>query len=416
MQRYMTAILAVFFISAVPKCKATTFTHYEFFKNTNFQDCPRTLENVTDHGQSPITHYNEVNRANDFCDAFTGNVPIILPARALPSPFTPSWFSLLLQFVGWTFSIVSLWISVSKLQPRTVDEGAITENPPNAEAGRKETIEGIHPPAHERPQAIPIPKLFWIGLPFEVAREIAWWVRFGQAVQNPDGASWISPVAFTSAILYSQYMALSLNPSVPKIRSRKKFLRHFWIRSCMTVAFTLSGLGMFMASFALVILRATRHWSIDNYEILASAFSDPAALGKDLPQTCLDYISRMSSYGQFITDPQTSWWPFIQIGQFAVCLWVIYKVSKLFGGGQLPILAIIIQSSLALGVSLVVPIFFQSLFAAFTGKAYMSGFTNGGSEGVVCEIAVVFLDKRLGYVDVAYGRAQRVILGLLGVE
>lgn len=97
----------------------------------------------------------------------------------------------------------------------------------------------------------------------------------------------------------------------------------------------------------------------------------------------------------------------------------MYKMTKFFGdnnGEKLPIRANIVQYSLALGVSLLVPIFFQSLFAAFTGKAYMSGFKNGDSEGEVCELVVVFLDKRLGYVDVEYRRAERVILGFLGVE
>ncbi|KAH6669314.1 hypothetical protein B0J14DRAFT_598386, partial [Halenospora varia] len=417
MPRCTTAILAVLLlVLALPECKATTFTQYELFKNTNFHDCPRTLENVTSRSQYyAIDQYNEVNRANDFCTSLTGNVPIILPARANPSAFTPGWFSLVLQFVGWMFSFASLWRAISKLPPRDVVEG---ENPSNTGTGRKETIEGLHPPSHTEPKEIPISIFFWIGLPIEVAREIAWWVRFGQAVQNPNGASWISPVAFTSALLYCQYMILSIDPSVSWKRGRKVFLRHFWVRCCAAVALLLSGFGMFIASFAMVIMRVTTHWSIDNYEILPSALADPAALRKDLPQACLTHIASLSSFNRLITDPQTTWWPFIQIGQFVVCLWVMYKMTKFFGdnnGEKLPIRANIVQYSLALGVSLLVPIFFQSLFAAFTGKAYMSGFRNGDSEGEVCELAVVFLDKRLGYVDVEYRRAERVILGFLGV-
>jgi hypothetical protein len=166
-------------------------------------------------------------------------------------------------------------------------------------------------------------------------------------------AAWVSPVMFLTPGLYVQYFGLLMRE-----HSRRPLfifgnsLAAWRFSFVAGITSTLSFLGMFIATIALIVKRFEWRTSTRNYEVFSSVLADPTLLGADLPPACLDAVAGLSpDFGRYITDPQGDNFNWVTVCQFAVCLWVLYKLGTFFQGAPRQLTANILQLSLALGVS-----------------------------------------------------------------
>lgn len=383
----------------------TTFSKYDLYKNSGFGPCPAKFTNGTEEGWvSSLGTVAEVRRGQQFCDVVGEYIPIIIPAKAHSSAFTPGWFQFALQLIGWAVSFAGYWKSI----PTTKKDAEKQEEALAEALEEMQTNPYVRPPPPQITE-LALPKTFWISLPYEIGRQLAWWIQAIRAFRNLPEASWISPVMYIAPALSAQFFAivfLEAKHSTVFGRSVRT------VSSIMCFPFLLSFIGMFITTIVLFVKRVQHGVGVVNYTVLDSVAANPSLLGADLPAECL----RLAGSHGIVTDPQGSWWAWVQFGQFALCCWVFNKLAKFFRGAERKITATVLQLALALGASLIVPAIYQAISTPLNGKFYHSTLVNGGPGDGVCNLIIIFIDKKLGYVDIAYERGQRIVLGLLGVQ
>lgn len=158
------------------------YTTFELFKNTGLQPCPinytaaslpsllpreprrggggggsRSGGGVTD----PLFASTWVgSRKDNYCKYMTG-IPIIVPTMPTQNAFTPWWPTFTMQFVSFLLTWIGLWWTTRSLER--------------------------NPEAHD----MSLPFTFWIQLPFDIGRIIAWFVKVLQGFANSRQFSWV---------------------------------------------------------------------------------------------------------------------------------------------------------------------------------------------------------------------------------
>lgn len=160
------------------------FTTFELFKNTGLEPCPinytaaavdtlipRDPRRGGGGGGGTSTRgggtTNELfastwvgKQKQDYCKYMTG-IPIMIPTVPTQNAFTPWWPTFTMQFVSLLFTWIGLWWTT-----RSVER---------------------NPEAHD----MSLPITFWIQLPIDLARIVAWFFRTVHGFVDVQQFSWV---------------------------------------------------------------------------------------------------------------------------------------------------------------------------------------------------------------------------------
>lgn len=161
----------------------SAFTHFELFKNTGLHPCPINITVPTVGGRgvevvprSPrkggggghsgggtyaegLVKQDWVGDQAKYCNHMTA-IPIMIPATPTQYAFTPWWPTFMLQFVSLAVTFTGLWFTARSVEKKGQDD-------------------------------MKLPHFFWIQLPFDMARIIAWFVKTFYGFAKPKRFSWI---------------------------------------------------------------------------------------------------------------------------------------------------------------------------------------------------------------------------------
>lgn len=154
------------------------YTQFDLFKNTGFQPCPsneiaspkllaRSTDRSTQQGggsTNVLVVDQTVKTETDFCHSLNG-IPIMIPTVPTQTAFFPWWPTFTVQFISLSLSYIGLWWTYKGIKKR--------EN-----TGMK------------------LPKLFWVQLAFDTAREIAWFFKTIHGFVDPKRFAWVRYVSF----------------------------------------------------------------------------------------------------------------------------------------------------------------------------------------------------------------------------
>tara|TARA_R110002003_G_scaffold62_21_gene5728 strand:+ start:5020 stop:5688 length:669 start_codon:yes stop_codon:yes gene_type:complete len=178
----------------------SAFSHFELWKNTGLQPCPinttATLSavNATTTTKAKVVPRDPrgggrgggggssssgggtsgeefikstwVDKQDSFCQKMKGT-PIMIPSTPTQYAFTPWWPTFTAQFVSLVFTWVGLWWTTKTVER----EGA---------------------------QDMKLPILFWIQLPIDMARMLAWFVKTFHGFAVASRFSWVRLVSHPS--------------------------------------------------------------------------------------------------------------------------------------------------------------------------------------------------------------------------
>jgi hypothetical protein len=157
------------------------YTQFDLFKNTGLSPCPVTSTHSTrdleprrsrgggggggsygGNGSVPLVKTASTRDQSSFCSLLLKNtsVAIMIPTAPTQTAFYPWWPTYLMQFVSLGITYAGLWWTWRGLK--------------NSE---------------ERDMKLPV--TFWIQLPFDIAREIAWFVKTVHGFLVPSRFAWV---------------------------------------------------------------------------------------------------------------------------------------------------------------------------------------------------------------------------------
>ena len=162
-------------LSLIQQCHAqsqeahSVFTNFDYFKNTGLTQCPpntTAIDSLTDGTIADWAISIPFATQSSFCSYFEGTAAVVLPTKLTSASFLPNFPSYLLQAISVIVSIVSIIMATRKLK------GDLTAD-------------------------MTLPKTFWFLLPYDLARVVAWWVRWVQGALDRPHAPWLSVVLWT---------------------------------------------------------------------------------------------------------------------------------------------------------------------------------------------------------------------------
>ncbi|KAH7068586.1 hypothetical protein FB567DRAFT_540773, partial [Paraphoma chrysanthemicola] len=306
----------------------SAFSQFELWKNTGLQPCPinttATLSAVnatstarerivardprgggrgggssSSGGSSGGTNGGDfikstwVDKQDSFCQKMKGT-PIMIPSKPTQYGFTPWWPTFTAQFVSLVFTWVGLWWTT-----RTVErEGA---------------------------QDMKLPISFWIQLPIDVARMLAWFVKTFHGFAVANRFSWVSVILWlvpfnyiwlvrlldakkrtsTQAVLHSTpqptpYGQAADYYKVPHVEEANTTqttsgpTRWFFL----SILFAAITAFMWILSLVVVGLHFKYAWFDSKhthpiYVEVAKAVSDPALIARGVPEACINWAKRV---------------------------------------------------------------------------------------------------------------------------
>jgi hypothetical protein len=192
--------------------------------------------------------------------------PIIIPTIPTKAAYYPGWPAFASSALGLLITYFGLWSTLRKLNK------------------------------HKEKQDMPLPKSFWIHLPFDVARILAWFISFFRGLADMSQLQWINTIAWTVPFNYIFLFALLLAPpelegSVPVVRSAKRARN---IKMCIGLAIFLT-VAQWVTSLAACYI----HYKYSCTDLRAKLYTphpsflaNPSSIAPNIPPACLDYISK----------------------------------------------------------------------------------------------------------------------------
>ena len=142
MRGFLTIALLAVVNGANSIIENNNYTQFDLFKNTGFTPCPINSRISADASTTLVAVSRWVRTQDEFCANMAGT-PIIIPTTPSQIAFFPWYPTYLLQAASLSLSYLGLWHTARRL---TAQQGA---------------------------PSVRIPRLFWIQLPFDGARIIA---------------------------------------------------------------------------------------------------------------------------------------------------------------------------------------------------------------------------------------------------
>lgn len=147
------------------------YTDFDLFKNTRFFPCPINTNVAADPSTSDFIVQREVNNQSDFCTSLTGT-PIMIPTTATQTAFFPWYPTLIAQAFSLALSYTGLFYTL-----RAVDRSRM-------QITRR------------------MPWHFWVQLPFDSARIVAFMFKTIHGFVDPQRFAWTDVVLWLLPLNY----------------------------------------------------------------------------------------------------------------------------------------------------------------------------------------------------------------------
>ncbi|KAJ8115238.1 hypothetical protein OPT61_g3065 [Boeremia exigua] len=430
------------------------YTTFELFKNSGLRPCPVNYTSSTKNALVPreprrgggggggtrgggatnplfASTWVSKQKPEDYCKYMTGT-PIMIPTLPTQNSFTPWWPAFTMQFLSFLFTWVGLWWTTRGIER--------------------------NPEAHD----MSLPITFWMQLPIDICRMVAWFVRTIQGLADTEQFSWVSVIAWlvpfnyiwlTRLIvskvkddtsntqpgtvetiqvqqfeeqgqpLYANYRDLGpqnkqMDPRAISVNNPiERRSKLHWI----SMTFLILTIAQWCLSLSVVALHFRYSWlDKDNHPTYLEApraISDPSSVA-DMPQSCLAWLQQSSSLiASELLDMHLVQVLFCLINafQFIVCTVVVLVSSRgryrVLGKLKISAWASLLSlglPALGTGIWIIAKVVFgdQDTWITYTQNLN----TTGG-----CTFAAVTMDRQWGYWDVQYGLPLRIGMSALGV-
>lgn len=400
-----TLFTAVALLAAVGTSTNITYTPFDLFKNNQFVPCSINTRNVADPSTTKFVVSKWVCSQEEFCSYMAGT-PIVLPTISSQTAFFP-WHPTYLMQIGVVFSYLGLFLTLRSLEKQ------------------------FHQQETRR-----VPRIFWLQLPLDVARIIAFLFKAIHGFANPKRFAWINVLLWLLPFTYVFVIHIlgTKNEHTEEVESRpveSKGIPSETVSEMLSspkqtptswriTHFVFFSLAFIMWAFA--FSSTVEHWQFkwvragnlnrQTYLQIASAIQDPSTIG-NMPLNCLNYLksNALAKSGFWEMNQDRESHALIITFQFVVSMLVL---GALFVGRREAFARarrLIICSALITVVGLLVPAIVTG--AISHGHKAILRFTNDLSLTGGCTFAFLNMDRSSGYWDVGYEQAFRVVMSVL---
>ncbi|KAH6679352.1 hypothetical protein B0J14DRAFT_296050 [Halenospora varia] len=372
--------------------QASPYTHFDLFKNTQLQPCP---VNNTKRKAAPRLDYlvvykdAKVKSADDYCQYMAGT-PIIIPTVPNKAAFYPSWPSFAIQLVSLMFTYLGLWNTLRVLNK-------------NSEK-----------------QDMPLPKTFWVQLPIDIARILAWYITFFRGLADLASFPWVSTVIWTVPFNYIWLLLLIQGPK-PEENTTPAFYPQRKSRSVLMKTIIGITMAVAVAQWAFSLAAVIIHYQYNIGAFAAKLYNpfpevllNPASLGP-MPSACLSYLTSNKLPDELFTSIAAlsafSTQAFQLGATTLVCLIGIKRIMK---NDYRRTYTMLRNSATGTQTALAFSALGLVGYAWGVGKVTIY-LTNDFTITGPCTLATVRMSDLWGFYDVQYGRTFRIVLNALGV-
>lgn len=372
--------------------QVSPYSHFDLFKNTKLEPCPVNSKKSLAGSVEDLAYWTggSAKSPDDYCQYVTGT-PVVIPTSPTKAAYYPSWPSFAIQVIGLMFTYLGLWMTLRKL---------------NKDKEKRDMA---------------LPKTFWIQLPFDIARIIAWYVGFFKGLSDVSQFPWISTVIWTVPFNYIWLLLLLKKErvdyqSVADIGIKKHNLRlRIVIGVVIVVAF-----AQWASSLGACIIHYKYTWGgirARMYQPLPEALANPSSMvNGTMPPKCLEFISAQGLPEEFFSS-YSSLIAFIsQTAQFGFTSLAAFTGIQVVMRNDYRRTYVMLRNSAAATQSALV---FSALglMGFALGALHNVGMyvTNEQSVTGPCTFIVVQMWEIWGFYDIQYGRSFRIVLNILGV-
>jgi hypothetical protein len=428
----MRILLPVFTLLAVVLATSSAdqninYTQFDLFKNTGFTACP--IDTKIAGGASPADFSIScwVTTQDQLCSYLTGT-PVIIPTTPSQTAFFPWYPTYLLQSVSLSLSYVGLWLTLRSL---TKQQGS---------------------------SFVRTPFLFWIQLPLDAVRVIAFLVKSIHGFADAKRFAWINVLLWLLPFTYLFIIRLASQPryissqytykSTPQgveFQTTKSLDQKLqaatqaqtttlsgakaWKASptrwrIVAICAFLATVLLFSFSLAATILHWQFHWTSpgtaldkQTYIPISSALSNPSTLGLLPPDPCITYLTSgsLSKTDFFSQNTEQITFAVITTVQFTVSLSIFSAVFSWTKNPFSRASMVLIHSAVITGLGLLIPAFAVGMLIV-RGKGTVVRFTNDLGVTGGCTFAFLGMKRELGYWDVKDELAFRVAMSFFGAS
>lgn len=402
-------------------------TKFDVFKNTGFTSCPVNSNIAADASTTDFAASRWITTEDQFCGYMAG-MPVVIPTTPSQTAFFPWYPTYLLQAVSLSLSYLGLWLTLRRVIKQQGSPAAA------------------------------MPRLFWIQLPFDAVRIIAFLFKAIHGFADSRRLAWINVLLWMLPFTYIYIIHLaapsqSTSPQytytptpqrlefqasdypehkfqfkteVQALRpSQRKAWKGILIRwKILFVSAALATVLLCTFSFATVILHWRYHWNSfpwapnkQTYIPIPETISNPGILGQ-LPEKCLAYLASGSLKRTefFHQDTEQTTFAVITTLQFAFSLCSLYALHTVFAKNE----SLLSRCSLMLtlsatitGLGLLIPAFATGMLIV-KEKGAVLRFTNDLQVTGGCTFAFWGMKREMGYWDVPYELGFRVAMSFFG--
>jgi hypothetical protein len=425
----MRILLAIFAILAVitattSASKYNNYTKFDLFKNTGFVPCPVNDKTTADVSTTDFTASRWVTTQEQVCRYMAGT-PVIIPTTPSQTAFFPWYPTYLLQAVSLSLSYFGLWLT---LRSMIKQQGT---------------------------PSVRIPRLFWIQLPFDAARIIAFLFKAIHGFADEKRLAWINVLLWLLPFTYIFiiYLAAQEQSTSPQYtytptpqgiqfqtpdHPEHKFqsttevqaLSHSQLKAwnniptrwkVILISAAIGTILLFTFSLATTI----KHWQFrwtspttaldkQTYIPTPEAISKPSAVGQ-LPDACLAYLTsgKLQNTEFFRQDIERKAFAVITTLQFVFSL---SSLSAIFLGNKNHFSRssrVLIISATITCLALLIPAFAVGMVIV-KEKGAVLRFTNDLEVTGSCTFAFLAMKREVGYWDVPYELGFRIAMSFFG--
>lgn len=425
----MRPIVATFALLAV--ITATTsaaqyknYTEFDLFKNTGFIPCPVNAKTTAETSATDFAASRWVTTEEQVCRYMAGT-PVIIPTTPSQTAFFPRYPTYLLQAVSLSISYLGLWL----------------------------TLRSVH--KQQGTPSVRIPRLFWIQLPFDAVRIIAFIFKAIHGFADEKRLAWINVLLWLLPFTYifivhqvaqeqstSPQYTYTPTPQGLEFRTpdhpEHKFqsttevqaLSHSQLKAWngMPTRVKVILVSSILATILLVTfsLAATiKHWQFrwtspasgldkQTYIPLPDVISNPNTLGQ-LPDTCLAYLTsgKLQNTEFFRQDSERKAFAVITTLQFVFSLLSLPAIFLENKSRLSPSSRVLIVSATITCLGLLIPAFAAGMLIV-KEKGTVLRFTNDVEETGGCTFAFLGMKREVGYWDVPYELGFRIAMSFFG--
>ena len=419
-----TSTLLAVITATTSAAQYKNYTEFDLFKNTGFIPCTVNAKTTNDASITDFAASRWVTTQEQVCRYMAGT-PVIIPTTPSQTAFFPCYPTYLLQAVSLSLSYLGLWLT---LRSMIKQQGT---------------------------SSVRIPRLFWIQLPFDAVRIIAFLFKAIHGFADEKRLAWINVLLW---LLPFTYVFITLLAAQEQSTSRQYIYtptpqglefqtadhpEHKIQPATEVQALSLTQMKAWngiptrskvtlISSILATILLLTfslattiEHWQFrwaspstaldkQTYIPIPDAVSNPSTLGQ-LPDTCLAYLTSdtLQHTEFFHQDSERKAFAVITALQLVFSL---LSLSAIFRGNKMTLSRssqVLITNAAITCLGLFIPAFAVGMLIV-KEKGAVLRFTNDPGVTGGCTFAFLGMKREVGYWDVPYEFGFRVAMSFFG--